>query len=96
MHVSSTPPRPTLHLRAAAWLFFRAEQTPVDAALSRGHQQLVDLINTFSAPSKDVDEADDVPDDAEEAGEADMELEGSGAVQPQQQQPQQQPAPDAA
>jgi hypothetical protein len=65
------------------------EHTPVDEALSRGHQQLVDIINSFSAPSREVDEADDVPDDAEEAGEGDMELEGSGAVEPQQQQQQQ-------
>lgn len=61
------------------------EQTPVDEAFSRGHRHIVDLINAFSAPAKEVDEADDVPDDADEAdGAADMELEGSRAIDPQQ------------
>lgn len=63
----------------------KMEQTPVDEALSRGHQHLVGVINGFSAPAREVDEADDVPDEAEEAGEgADMELEGSRAIEPQQ------------
>lgn len=57
----------------------------MDEALGRGHQHLVQLINTFSAPAKEVDEADDVPDNAEDAGEADMELEGSRSIEPQQQ-----------
>lgn len=34
----------------------RMEQTPVDEALSRGHQHLMDVINSFSAPAKEVDE----------------------------------------
>ena len=65
------------------------EQTPVDEALSRGHQHLVDLINQFSAPAREVDEADDVPDDAEDADVAggadmDLELEGSRSIAEQQ------------
>jgi ankyrin repeat protein len=70
---------------ASAFALNKMYNTPVDEALSRGHQHIVDVINSFSAPSKEVDEADDVPDDAEEAGEdADMELEGSRSIAEQQ------------
>jgi hypothetical protein len=76
----------------------RAEQTPVDEALARGHEHIVALINTYSAQRPD--DAEDVPGDEEEAeeeaaqhseaGEAGaMELE-NGAASPVQQQQQQQ------
>jgi uncharacterized protein len=46
------------------------EQTPMDEALQRGRQDIVDLINKYNAPSKDADEIE-IPDDAEEAKEGD-------------------------
>lgn len=62
------------------------ELTPVDEALTRGLQEIVDVINEFTGGSvKAAAEVDDVPDDAEEMGEgegadtgADMLIDGSG------------------
>lgn len=44
------------------------DMTPVDEALIREYQDIVDIINSKNAPSKADDELDDVPDDAEDAG----------------------------
>lgn len=41
------------------------DRTPVDEALSRDFQDLVDVINEFSAPVKEVDQVD-IPDEQEE------------------------------
>jgi hypothetical protein len=66
--------RALLQAGASASALNAHDATPVDAALDRGHQDVVDIINEFNAPSKEVEELE-VPDDAEEAaGEGDMQL----------------------
>jgi len=66
--------RVLLQAGASASALNRYEETPVDAALSRDHQHVVDLINEFNPRSEEVD---DIPDDADEVkgDDADMELE---------------------
>lgn len=56
------------------------EMTPVDEALIRDLQEVMDVINEFSGAGKAAAEVDDVPDDAAEAGpEDDMAVdEGEG------------------
>jgi ankyrin repeat protein len=59
------------------------DMTPMDEALLRDRQDIVTVINEFNAPSKEVDEEDDVPDDAEEADEgADVAMDEDIAAPP--------------
>lgn len=48
----------------------RHERTPVDEALGRGHQGVVDIINGFSAPSREVAavEVEEGEEEGEEGG----------------------------
>jgi len=47
----------------------------MDEALSRNFQEIVDIINEFNAPSKDVEDNDEMPDDADDdANAGDMAL----------------------
>ena len=48
----------------------RHERTPVDEALDRGHQTVVDLINSFSAPSQEAAEVEGVDEEEQEGEEA--------------------------
>ena len=71
---------------ASASALNRLDMTPVDEALIRGYQDIVDLINDFSAPAaggsaEGVEEVDDVPDDAMNAEDSDMTIDESEGQQ---------------
>lgn len=78
----------TASASAAAPASCRHEQTPVDKAFSRGFQSVVDVINSFTAPSRAPDGVGVGEEEEGEGGSAegvvDMEAElgGEGAANP--------------
>lgn len=65
--------RVLLQAGASATALNHYDATPVDAALSRDFQEIVDLINEFNVPSKEVEEVE-VDDDAPADTDTDMAL----------------------
>jgi ankyrin repeat protein len=56
------------------------DRTPVDEALSRDYQDLVDIINEFNAPVKDVEDVD-IPDEPDvQLGDGDGDGDGKDEV----------------